>query len=222
MKATTQVLVSVSLALSVVLTACSPQPTTFNEQAYASVAPPVAVVPLYDPPLETRYMPRYIPRSQGYLQSRPDYVASSSYDIAASTAGRVHTLPLTIEKPPRVERIEPPKASPNITPSSAPTESTTQTDDEVPPSLDEPKTPRKPPRQYQTSAPVQVLLKQADSDVAQGRLDTAISTVERALRIEEDNPAVWLKLASLYDRQGNRQQSRNMADKAKYYQELLH
>jgi tetratricopeptide (TPR) repeat protein len=221
MKATTHVLVPVSLVLSLALSACSPNPSTFNGSVYGSIAPPVAVVPRYDPPLENRYVPRYIPRAEGYLQSRPDYGSSSTYDVAASAGGRMQTLPLTIEKPPRVERLEPPKANPSITPNSAPTESTTKTDDEPAPLIDEPKAPRKPPRQYQTSTAVQALLKQADSDVAQGRLEGAISTVERALRIEEDNPAVWLKLASLYDRQGNRQQSRNMADKAKYYQELL-
>ncbi|WGZ89738.1 MAG: tetratricopeptide repeat protein [Candidatus Thiocaldithrix dubininis] len=220
MKATTKVLVPVSLGLSLALSACSPNPNTFNSAVYGSVAPPVAIVPRYDPPLENRYVPRYIPRTEGYLQARP-YSSASTYDVPASTAGRVQTLPLTIERPPRVERLEPTKESPKITPSSAPTESNTQSDNETVPNIDEPKAPRKPPRQYQTSAAVQALLKQADSDVAQGRVDGAIATVERALRIEEDNPAVWLKLASLYERQGNRQQSRNMADKAKYYQELL-
>jgi tetratricopeptide (TPR) repeat protein len=220
MKATTQVLVPVSLVLSLALSACSPNPSTFNSAVYGSVAPPVAVVPRYDPPLENRYVPRYIPRTEGYLQTRP-YGSASTYDVPASTAGRVQTLPLTIEKPPKVERLEPAKENPKITPSSAPTESNTQSDNETVPNIDEPKAPRKPPRQYQTSAAVQVLLKQSDSDVAQGRVEGAIATVERALRIEEDNPAVWLKLASLYERQGNRQQSRNMADKAKYYQELL-
>ena len=220
MKATTQVLVPVSLVLSLALSACSPNPSTFNSAVYGSVAPPVAVVPRYDPPLENRYVPRYIPRTEGYLQTRP-YGSASTYDVPASTMGRVQTLPLTIEKPPKVERLEPAKESPKITPTPAPTESNTQSDNETVPNIDEPKAPRKPPRQYQTSAAVQALLKQADSDVAQGRVEGAIATVERALRIEEDNPAVWLKLASLYERQGNRQQARNMADKAKYYQELL-
>lgn len=129
------------------------------------------------------------------MQAR-SYSSASTYDVQASTAGRVQTLPLTIESySPRVERLEPTKESPKITPSSAPTESNTQSDNETVPNIDEPKAPRKPPRQYQTSAAVQALLKQADSDVAQGRVDGAIATVERALRIEEDNPAGLVKIS---------------------------
>lgn len=185
MKATTKVLVPVSLGLSLALSACSPNPNTFNSAVYGSVAPPVAIVPRYDPPLENRYVPRYIPRTEGYLQAR-SYSSASTYDVPASTAGRVQTLPLTIERPPRVERLEPTKESPKLRQVPRRLESNTQSDNETVPNIDEPKAPRKPPR-HQTSAAVQALLKQADSDVAQGRVDGAIATVERALRIEEDN-----------------------------------
>jgi predicted Zn-dependent protease len=79
----------------------------------------------------------------------------------------------------------------------------------------------KPSKQYKSSSAVQSLLKQADTETANGKLGEAVATIERALRIESDNPDLWLKLAKLNEQQGNHQQAVSMLGKAKYYQELL-
>ena len=64
-------------------------------------------------------------------------------------------------------------------------------------------------------------MKTADTEAAAGNLDKAADTLERALRIESDNPDIWLKLAKINERQGNREQAANMLSKAKTYQEQL-
>lgn len=74
---------------------------------------------------------------------------------------------------------------------------------------------------YDASPAVRALIKQADTEIDQGKLATATATVERALRIESDNPDLWLKLSELHKRQGNDQQAASMASKAEYYQSQL-
>ncbi len=82
--------------------------------------------------------------------------------------------------------------------------------------------PRVPLRQSPSSAPVQILVQQASDEEAKGSLDKAEATIERALRIESDNPDLWLKLSDLKRRQGDTAQAEAMAAKAAYYQESLH
>lgn len=114
------------------------------------------------------------------------------------------TLPLPEEKAPKVESLG--SAPPDIAEEPAP-------DVEV--------LVVKPGKQYQSSSAVQALMKQADTETANGKLDDAVATIERALRMESDNPNLWLKLAKLNEQQGNREQAVSMLGKAKYYQELL-
>lgn len=78
-----------------------------------------------------------------------------------------------------------------------------------------------PPKAYTSSPAVKALMKTADAEAANGNLDKAADTLERALRIESDNPDIWLKLAKINERQGNREQAANMLSKAKTYQEQL-
>lgn len=82
--------------------------------------------------------------------------------------------------------------------------------------------PKLPPRQYQSSAPAQILIRQANDEAAQGSMGKAEATIERALRIEPDNPDLWLKLSDLKRLQGDTTQAEAMAAKAAYYQESLH
>ncbi|MEB4591954.1 hypothetical protein VSS37_13255 [Candidatus Thiothrix sp. Deng01] len=77
------------------------------------------------------------------------------------------------------------------------------------------------PKAYQSSPAVQSLVKQADSALAIGDMDKAASTIERALRIESDNPDLWMKLSAINESQGHHEQAASMADKAKVYQEQL-
>lgn len=80
----------------------------------------------------------------------------------------------------------------------------------------------KPPKQYVSSPAAQALVKQASTEAARNDLAAAVATLERALRIEPENPDLWLKLGGLYQQQGNTQQAAAMAAKAQYYQEMLH
>ncbi len=50
-------------------------------------------------------------------------------------------------------------------------------------------------------------MKQADAEVAKGNLDKAADTLERALRIEADNPDLWMKLSQINAQQGNHEQA---------------
>lgn len=80
---------------------------------------------------------------------------------------------------------------------------------------------QKAPAAYPTSAPVKALLRQADREVAQNKLDKAASTLERALRIEPDNPVLWSALSKINALQGNKEQAASMEAKARQYQEQL-
>jgi Tfp pilus assembly protein PilF len=77
------------------------------------------------------------------------------------------------------------------------------------------------PKVYPSSPAVKALMKAADSEMAKGNLDKAADTLERALRIEADNPDLWMKLATINERQGKHDQAVNMLSKAKAYQEQL-
>jgi Flp pilus assembly protein TadD len=73
-----------------------------------------------------------------------------------------------------------------------------------------------------SSSAVRSLRQQAQTETGQGNVADAVATIERALRIEPENPDLWLVLSDLYKQQGNVQQAASMAAKAQYYQELLH
>ena len=51
----------------------------------------------------------------------------------------------------------------------------------------------------------------ARTDAAGGRLDAAVASLERALRIEPRNPALWQNLAKLRLEQGQYQQAEGLA-----------
>lgn len=76
-------------------------------------------------------------------------------------------------------------------------------------------------KKYDSSPAARALVKQADTEIGMGKLAAATATVERALRIEPENPDLWMKLSELHKRQGNDEQATSMADKAAYYQEQL-
>ncbi|WMP16483.1 tetratricopeptide repeat protein [Thiothrix lacustris] len=77
------------------------------------------------------------------------------------------------------------------------------------------------PKVYQSSSAVQALVRQADTEVAKGSLDKAADTLERALRIEGDNPDLWMKLAKINEQQGKHDQAVSMVGKAQSYREQL-
>ena len=58
------------------------------------------------------------------------------------------------------------------------------------------------------------LLDQAQAQAASGQTPAAGATLERALRIEPRNPALWSELARLRLSQGQYQQAQNLAAKS--------
>lgn len=58
------------------------------------------------------------------------------------------------------------------------------------------------------------LVAQAQSQVAAKNYTVAAASLERALRIEPDNPLVWIELGKVRQAEGNFQQSENMGRKA--------
>jgi predicted Zn-dependent protease len=58
------------------------------------------------------------------------------------------------------------------------------------------------------------LVAQAQQQLKAGQDAAAASTLERALRIEPDNPLIWLEMAKLRHTEGNAAQAESMARKA--------
>lgn len=77
------------------------------------------------------------------------------------------------------------------------------------------------PKAYVSSSAVQALVRTADAEAAKGNLDKAADTLERALRMEGDNPDLWMKLAKINEQQGKHDQALGMVSKAQAYREQL-
>jgi tetratricopeptide (TPR) repeat protein len=80
------------------------------------------------------------------------------------------------------------------------------------PSPEKPYTP--PPKQYRLSAASQALVTQAHQQSAGGDYDAAAATLERALRIEPDNPLLWTELGRIRMGENNPAQAEAMGRKA--------
>lgn len=61
---------------------------------------------------------------------------------------------------------------------------------------------------------VRALVAQAEIDSQAGRLDNAVAGLERALRIEQKNPRLWLALARQRFMQGDAGQAEQLAERA--------
>lgn len=180
-----------SIVLTGLLSACSPNPMVLPERVYGSTAIPAA-----PPATPVTVVPRTPAAPRPPVMVTPN--ARTEAVVIPDTS-----VTFSNKKPPK------PKAPvPKI---PAPTETPVQQVPATPPT----------PRVYQASPAVQALMRQADTEAASGSLTKAAETIERALRIEADNPALWLRLSKLNEQQGNQQQAASMAEKAKYYQELL-
>jgi Flp pilus assembly protein TadD len=58
------------------------------------------------------------------------------------------------------------------------------------------------------------LVKQARAQTGKGDFGGATSTIERALRIEPDNPLLWIELGQVHLAEGNAPQAESMGHKA--------
>ncbi len=79
-----------------------------------------------------------------------------------------------------------------------------------------PPTPPAPaaPKEFHLSAASSALVKQGRAQSLKGEYPAAIATLERALRIEPDNPLVWLELGQTHLSARNAPQAESMARKA--------
>jgi tetratricopeptide (TPR) repeat protein len=80
------------------------------------------------------------------------------------------------------------------------------------PSPEKPYTP--PPKQFRLTAASQALVAQAHQQAAGGDYGAAAATLERALRIEPDNPLLWTELGRIRMGENNPAQAEAMGKKA--------
>lgn len=77
-----------------------------------------------------------------------------------------------------------------------------------------PPQPAQPPKQFRLSTASSALVKQARAQTSQGDFGGATATVERALRIEPNNPLLWIELGQVRLAEGNAAQAESMGRKA--------
>ena len=100
-----------------------------------------------------------------------------------------------------------PSGSPAAQPGTAQPEPGTPT-----PAVPEP--PRPPPKQFKLSPATAALVAQAHKQETGGDYAPAAATVERALRIEPENPLLWIELGQIRLSEGNAAQADSMGHKA--------
>lgn len=92
-----------------------------------------------------------------------------------------------------------------------------------PPPVTEPPPPPVPPppvpsspavKEYQLSPASKALVAQAKTLAASGDFPVAVSTIERALRIEPTNPLLWIELGNVHQASANYAQAESTARKA--------
>jgi Flp pilus assembly protein TadD len=74
--------------------------------------------------------------------------------------------------------------------------------------------PSAPARQYRLGGAASTLVTQAHARAAAGDYAAATATLERALRIEPENPLAWIELGRVQLSAGNAAQADNMGHKA--------
>jgi predicted Zn-dependent protease len=122
------------------------------------------------------------------------------------------------------ERVQEPVQEPRATEPTPPRQppSTTEKSKEAPPPLRPPVAPQPAPQPVlrpsepapPPSAAVVALLDTADQRARAGNLENAAAVVERALRLEPQNPLLWHRLATLRLQQGQFAQAASLAAKS--------
>jgi Tfp pilus assembly protein PilF len=85
---------------------------------------------------------------------------------------------------------------------------------EPPSTVEEPQPLPPPVREPTLGAASRALVSQAQTQMATRNYAVAASSIERALRIEPDNPLLWIELGKVRLAEGNYVQAENMARKA--------
>jgi hypothetical protein len=113
-----------------------------------------------------------------------------------------------------------PSPSPGSTPNvpSGPQPSTTQPAVEPPPAVESQPLPEAPPapvvREPVLGPASRSLVAQAQTQLAARDFPMASASIERALRIEPENPLLWIELAKIRQAEGNYSQAENLARRA--------
>jgi tetratricopeptide (TPR) repeat protein len=128
----------------------------------------------------------------------------------ASCLGLILTLLAACSVP---RPYEPPQ-QPQPAPAPGGTPAETQPAPTAPP-VEEP-TPLPPPvvREPTLGAASRALVSQAQTQLASKNYPVAAGSIERALRIEPDNPLLWIELGKVRQAEGNYSQAENMGRKA--------
>jgi Tfp pilus assembly protein PilF len=121
--------------------------------------------------------------------------------LAASALLGACAVPSPYEKP------APPPEQPSETPP-------TETPGEPPNTVEQPPPPAPVVREPTLGAASRALVSQAQTQLATKNYAVAASSIERALRIEPDNPLLWIELGKVRLAEGNYVQAENMARKA--------
>ncbi|AMN48456.1 TPR domain-containing protein [Steroidobacter denitrificans] len=105
---------------------------------------------------------------------------------------------------------------PPVAPLPVPPESPVQTQPAISPgAIDEPEPLPEPVlREPMLGAASRALVSQAQAQLDSGNYAVAAASIERALRIEPDNPLLWIELGKLRQAEGNHVQAENMGRKA--------
>jgi Tfp pilus assembly protein PilF len=74
--------------------------------------------------------------------------------------------------------------------------------------------PRPPPKQFKLGPATAALVAQAHRQATTGNYAPAAATIERALRIEPENPLLWIELGQIRLSEGNAAQADGMGHKA--------
>src|ERR1700734_2595055 len=77
-----------------------------------------------------------------------------------------------------------------------------------------PEPPRPPPKQFKPGPATASLVAQAHKQASGGNYEPAAATIERALRIEPENPLLWVELGQIRLSEGNAAQADGMGHKA--------
>jgi len=77
-----------------------------------------------------------------------------------------------------------------------------------------PEPPRPPPKQFKLSPATNALVQQAHTQAHAGAFVPAANTIERALRIEPENPLLWIELGRIRLSENNPGQANSMGHKA--------
>lgn len=124
--------------------------------------------------------------------------------LLAGAALTACAVPSPYEKPAPPPQQQPPETVP---PETRPGEPPSTTPEPTPP-------PAPVVREPTLGAASRALVNQAQTQMATKNYAVAASSIERALRIEPDNPLLWIELGKVRFAEGNYVQAENMARKA--------